>query len=58
MSLFASTYFALKRLWVNRGLVACLLVGLTAAVALSVAVPLYADGVNYNLLNASLFVRH
>ncbi len=54
MSLFSSAYFALKRLWVHRGLVACLLLGLAAAVALSVAVPMYADGVNYNLLNASL----
>ncbi|UCH59400.1 MAG: hypothetical protein JSV61_14440, partial [Anaerolineales bacterium] len=54
MSLLSSAYFALKRLWVHRGLVACLLLGLAAAVALSVAVTMYADGVNYNLLNASL----
>ncbi|HSF81211.1 MAG TPA: FtsX-like permease family protein [Anaerolineales bacterium] len=54
MSLLSSVYFALKRLWIHRGLVACLLLGLAAAVALSVAVPMYADGVNYNLLNASL----
>jgi len=54
ISLFSSVSFALKRLWVHRGLVACLLVGLVVAVALSVAVPMYADGVNYSLLNASL----
>jgi putative ABC transport system permease protein len=54
VSLFSSSYFALKRLWVHRGLVACLLLGLAAAVALSVAVPMYADGVNYNLLRTSL----
>jgi putative ABC transport system permease protein len=54
VSLFSSTFFALKRLWVQRGLVACLLIGLSAAVALTVAVPMYADGVNYDLLNASL----
>jgi putative ABC transport system permease protein len=54
VSLLSSAPFALKRLWTHRGLVACLLLGLAAAVALSVAVPLYADGVNYRLLNASL----
>jgi putative ABC transport system permease protein len=54
VSFFSSTYFAFKRLWIHRGLVACLLLGLVAAVALTVAVPLYADGVNYNLLIASL----
>ncbi len=54
MNLFTSTYFAIKRLWIQRGLVACLIMGLAAAVALTVAVPMYAEGVNYNLLNTSL----
>jgi putative ABC transport system permease protein len=51
---FSSIAFALKRLWSHRGLAICLALGLVTAVALSVAVPLYADGVNYNLLNAAL----
>jgi putative ABC transport system permease protein len=54
MSLFASTSFALKRLWSHRGLIACLALGLAAAVALAVSVPLYSDGVNYKLLNTAL----
>ena len=48
------TSFAIKRLWSHRGLAVCLALGLIASVALAVAVPLYADGVNYNLLNAAL----
>ena len=51
---FSALAFALKRLWRHRGLVLCLFVGLALAVALAVAVPLYSDGVNYNLLNAAL----
>ena len=54
VSILSSISFALKRLWVHRGLAGCLLLGLTIAVALSVAVPMYADGVNYQLLNTSL----
>jgi putative ABC transport system permease protein len=54
MSLLASVSFALKRLWSHRGLIACLALGLTAAVALAVSVPLYSDGVNYKLLNSAL----
>ena len=54
MSLFSSLSFALKRLWCYRGLALCLAGGLAAAVALAVAVPLYADGIQYNLLNAAL----
>jgi putative ABC transport system permease protein len=51
---FSSISFARKRLWSHRGLAVCLALGLVTAAALSVAVPLYADGVNYNLLNAAL----
>ena len=54
MSLLASASFALKRLWSHRGLIACLALGLAAAVALAVSVPLYSDGVNYKLLNTAL----
>ncbi len=46
--------YVLKRLWSHRSLALCLWIGLAAAVALAVAVPLYSDGVNYNLLNQAL----
>ncbi len=46
--------FAFRRLWSHRGLALSLLAGLVAAVALALAVPLYADGVQYDLLNAAL----
>src|SRR5450759_4751003 len=51
---FIDLSFNLKRLWLQRSLVLCLAVGLVVASALAVTVPLYADAVNYNLLNASL----
>jgi len=50
----AGLSFTLKRLWSRRGLAASLAGGLYMAVALAVAVPLYADGVNYRLLAANL----
>jgi putative ABC transport system permease protein len=54
MAVINSFSFALKRLWSHRGIVVCLAAGLIAAIALTVAVPLYADGIQYNLLSASL----
>jgi putative ABC transport system permease protein len=54
LTLFSSYSFVFKRLWSHRLLAVCLALGLVAAVALAVTVPLYADGVNYNLLNAAL----
>src|SRR5665811_1811001 len=46
--------FILKRLWRQRGLVACVALGLMVATALAVTIPLYADAANYNLLNTAL----
>jgi len=46
--------FAIKRLWSHRLLAVCLLTGLAAAISLATAVPLYADGVNYTLLQDAL----
>jgi putative ABC transport system permease protein len=54
MSPFNSFSFALKRLWSHRVIVVCLAAGLATAVALTVAVPLYADGIQYNLLTTAL----
>lgn len=47
-------FFALERLWHHRFLALFLAAGMVAAVALTVAVPLYADGVNRRLLDAAL----
>jgi putative ABC transport system permease protein len=44
----------LKRIWTQRGLVIFLVLGLMSAVSLAVAVAVYADGVNYKLLNTAL----
>jgi putative ABC transport system permease protein len=46
--------FILKRLWRQRGLVACVALGLVLATGLAVTIPLYADAANYNLLNTAL----
>jgi putative ABC transport system permease protein len=54
MSILSIFSYVLKRLWSHSSLAACLALGLIASVSLAVAVPLYADGVNYNLLNAAL----
>ncbi|MBE7528446.1 MAG: FtsX-like permease family protein [Chloroflexi bacterium] len=43
-----------KRLWAQRGLTAVTLIGLTIAVALITTVPLYADAVNFRMLQERL----
>lgn len=45
---------ALRRLWSQRVLMACLGVGLVAAVALSASIPLYADAAQSRVLQAAL----
>jgi putative ABC transport system permease protein len=52
--LAGSLTFALKRLRSHLGLALAMAVGQVAAVALALAVPIYADGVQHNLLNAAL----
>lgn len=47
-------FFPLKRLWAHRWLAGFLALGLVAAVSLSAAVSIYADGVNHRLLQAAL----
>jgi putative ABC transport system permease protein len=44
----------LKRLWAQRGLTLVTLIGLTIAVALITTVPLYADAVNFRMLQERL----
>ena len=45
---------AALRLWSNRGLAACAVIGITATVALTVSIPIYADSVNHRLLQEQL----
>ena len=44
----------LRRLWAQRGLTAALVLGLAVAVALIMVVPLYADAINFHLLETRL----
>jgi len=54
LNLFSMIPIALQRIWRQRLLMACLLLGLVAAVALSASIPLYADAVQRNLLQTQL----
>ena len=57
-NLLSILLIAAKRLWANKGLTLSLLLGWTAAVGLSLSVPLYADAVNYCLLRQELQTAH
>lgn len=46
--------FALKRLWNKRWLALSLVLGLLASVALTTAIPVYADGINASILRTTL----
>ena len=54
LNLLSIILIAAKRLWANKGLTLSLLLGWTAAVGLSLSVPLYADAVNHRLLREEL----
>ena len=49
-----TTRLAMRRLWSRRGLMACFLVGLIAAVSVLSSVPMYSDAINKRLLNSEL----
>ncbi len=53
-NIFSDLAFILRRLWRQKGLVACVALGLVLATGLAVTIPLYADATNYNLLNTAL----
>lgn len=53
-NLFSIFLIAAKRLWAQKALTLSLLLGWTAAVGLSLSVPLYADAVNHRLLREEL----
>ncbi|MCB0009191.1 MAG: hypothetical protein KDE04_22150, partial [Anaerolineales bacterium] len=44
----------LKRLWAQRGLTLVTTIGLTAAVAIIMVVPLYADAISFRILEQKL----
>lgn len=50
-SIFTITF---KRLWAQKGLTLAIVIGITAAVALIMAVPLYADAVYLNILQENI----
>ncbi len=49
---------ATQRLWHQRGLALSMLIGLTAAVALTVCIPVYADAISYRILNETLYQQN
>ena len=53
-NLFSLLALAARRLWHQRLLMLCLLIGLIAAVALLASIPLYADAVQNRLLQGEL----
>jgi len=54
IDLFALGVLALRRLWRHKGLAFCLLLGLIAAVSLTVSIPLYTDAISHRVLNTQL----
>jgi len=46
---------ASRRLWHQKGLAASMIVGLVAAVALTVSIPIYADAISYRILHEKLY---
>jgi len=53
-NLLSVLLMATKRLWANKGLALSLLLGWTAAVGITLSVPLYADAANHTLLRQEL----
>ena len=53
-TIFSTIILSAKRLWNQRLLIFCLLVGLVAAVGLLSSIPLYADAVHHKLLRGEL----
>ena len=52
---FSVFLVASRRLWHQRGLALSMLVGLVAAVALTVSIPIYSDAVSYRILHEKLY---
>ena len=54
MNLISVVLIAFKRLWNNKGLTICSIVGLITAVALISSIPLYTDAANFRVLEEQL----
>ena len=54
MNLISVVLIAFKRLWNNKGLTLCLIIGLVTAVALMSSIPLYTDAANFKVLKENL----
>ncbi|MCD6520095.1 MAG: FtsX-like permease family protein [Anaerolineae bacterium] len=54
MNFLSIVLVAAKRLWNNKGLVACSIAGLITAVALMTSIPLYTDAANFKVLKEQL----
>jgi putative ABC transport system permease protein len=52
MNFLSIVLVALKRLWTNKGLTLCAILGLITAVALITSIPLYTDAANFKVLKA------
>jgi len=57
MNVLSVFLIAAKRLWNNKGLTLCSIIGLIVAVALISSVPLYTDTANFRVLKESLAAR-
>ena len=54
MNFLSVVFIAAKRLWNNKGLTICAIVGLMTAVALISSIPLYTDAANFKVLQEEL----
>ena len=54
MNFLSVVLIALKRLWNNKGLTVCSIIGLVTAVALITSIPLYTDAANFKVLKENL----
>ena len=54
MNLLSIVFIAAKRLWNNKGLTLCSIMGLITAVALISSIPLYTDAANFKVLQEEL----
>jgi putative ABC transport system permease protein len=54
MNLLSVVFIAAKRLWNNKGLTLCAIIGLITAVALISSIPLYTDAANFKVLQEKL----
>ncbi len=54
LNFFSLIALTLRRLWHHKGLAFCLLLGLIAAVSLTVSIPIYTDAISHRILSTQL----